>query len=87
MGLFKKESEKPAKKPAASNGDGRGRKSSLAGKKIKILAKENPRREGTHGHKSFSLMKDGMTYEEFVKAGGRPADLKWDIEKGNVSMS
>lgn len=48
--------------------------------------KTNPRREGTHGHKSFSLIKDGMTHEQYIAAGGRNNDLQWDIDHGYVEV-
>lgn len=52
---------------------------------VKLLA-ENPRREGTAGHKSWSVIKEGMTVAEFLAAGGRSADLKWDIAKGFAKL-
>jgi hypothetical protein len=39
-------------------------RSAFSGKKITKLTKENPRRAGTHGHKSFALLMPGMTYEQ-----------------------
>lgn len=80
----KKATSKPAKK-AESNGQ-RGRTSQYAGKKIFKVSKENPRREGTHGHKSFSVIKDGMTYEQYIQKGGRQIDLDWDVKKGNIKV-
>lgn len=46
----------------------------------------NPRREGTHGWNSMKIVLEepGITTAEYFKRGGRPNDLKWDIEKGNV---
>lgn len=94
-GNGKKEGAKPAtsKKEAGENGgaesETRGRKSKFTGKFIYRLPEykdTNPRREGTHGHKSFSLIKDGMAYEAYIEAGGRPNDLNWDVDKGYVEV-
>lgn len=84
--MEKIKSEKPAQKAAA---DGkRGRKSNHDGKKLFPAdgVKENPRREGTHGHKSMAIIMSnpGITYEGFIAAGGRPQDLTWDIAHNNV---
>ena len=61
--------------------------SKFSGKKITKLVKDNPRRKGTHGFKSFSLIKSGMTYEDYLKAGGRRNDLAWDIAHKFVKVS
>jgi DNA-binding MarR family transcriptional regulator len=66
--------------------DAPGPRPKLAGQKIYKLVQENPRRVGTHGHKSFALIKDGMTYEAYKAAGGRNNDLSWDIDHGFVEL-
>lgn len=76
--------KKAAKKKQTA---GTGRKSQFAGKKLSKVAKENPRREGSAGHKSFSVIKNGMTYEQFLAAGGRRTDLDWDVAHGHVKVS
>lgn len=50
------------------------------------VAKTNPRKEGTYGFKSFSLIKSGMPVSKFVANGGRMVDLRWDVEKGNLKL-
>jgi hypothetical protein len=82
-----KKSKKVAPKKAAAESAGGGRTSSYAGLKITKLVKDNPRREGTHGHKSFSLITNGMTYEKFIEAGGRRVDLDYDVKKGNLKIA
>lgn len=79
--------KKTTKKAAAEKKGTGGRTSEFAGKKITKLAKENPRREGTHGHKSFSLIKTGMTYEQYISAGGRRQDLASDVAKGHLKVA
>ncbi len=65
---------------------GRGRTSALAGKALYSTKDENPRRAGSHGHRSFQIILDqpGISYEDYVEKGGRLSDAKWDIEKGNL---
>ena len=84
----------PAKKVEAKKGDGRnnnpGRKSKLHGKTIKPALKENPRREGTHGHRSYTILlanPKGMKVEDYLDKGGRMNDLNWDIDRERVTVS
>jgi hypothetical protein len=35
---------------------------------IKIVSPNNPREERTHGHHSFNLYRDGMTYREYLSS-------------------
>ena len=68
----------------------RGRPSMYAGKTVKPLVAENPRRPGTHGHKSFEILlanPDGMTYEEYISEGGRRNDLLFDVERERASVT
>lgn len=77
-----------AAKSSGSKGGGErpGRTSTFAGKKIIKLVSENPRREGTHGWKSWDALRSGMTYESYIAAGGRRQDLAWDLAKKNVKL-
>ncbi len=76
-------------KPKAEKGEGRGRVSQYTGMLLKTDKTLNPRREGTHGHKSFGIIlaagKAGIVYEDYIKKGGRLNDLTWDINKDNVT--
>lgn len=82
------------KEPAASTspkkaklpGENPGPRSGFSGKKLYKKVDGNPRREGTWGWKSFNLIKDGMTYEQYKAGGGRNNDLTWDIEHGFVEV-
>lgn len=80
----KKTATTPKKKAAAK--ESRGRPSELHGKKIYIKVQENPRRKGTHGYKSFEMMKNGMLVEDFIAAGGRMVDLRSDIAHKYVEV-
>jgi hypothetical protein len=64
----------------------RSPRSNFAGKCIYKLVKDNPRREGSIGYASFNLIVDGMTYEDYIKAGGRATDAKWDAEHGFIEL-
>ena len=51
----------------------------------------NPRRKGSHGHRSLGLFIDAnaprpraITFEQFLAEGGRSKDLRWDIMHNNV---
>jgi hypothetical protein len=78
--------KKATKKESESTGQ-RGRVCVHAGKNITKLVKENPRRKGTNGFDSFNKIKSGMTYEQYIAAGGRLVDLNWDIEHRYVKVS
>ena len=66
------------------------RSSKFADKVIKNKSAKNPRREGTHGHRSMEIImkagKKGITYAAYIEAGGRNNDLNWDVEKDNVEL-
>ena len=67
----------------------RGRTSSAEGKRIYKVGewkKTNPRREGTHGYKSWEAIKDGMPYDEFLASGGRNRDLMHDVKLGRIEI-
>jgi len=64
-------------------------RSEYKGRLIIQVAKQNPRHPGTHGHHSFDVVvKAGgkIRYEEYKAQGGRPQDLKWDLDHGYVKL-
>lgn len=73
-------STKPSKKAPA-------KQTISADAKIIKLVKTNPRIEGTFGHKSFSLIKNGMTVAQYQSKGGRRKDLHWDLSHGFVQVA
>lgn len=76
----KKAKKSATKKVAKSNGESkRGRTSKYSGKVINKLVDKNPRKEGTSGHKSWSLIRNGMPYDAYIAAGGVRRDLEWDL--------
>jgi hypothetical protein len=76
---------KGSKKKSAGNH--KGRPSVFSGKRIFKLVKENPRRSGSIGHKSFGKITNGMTYEKYIAAGGRRQDLAFDLAAKNVKVT
>ena len=87
MAAAKKGTKTTKTTKAAKTSTGAGRTSAFSGKTITRLVDKNPRREGTHGFKSFALIKDGMTYDEYIKKGGRRNDLDWDIKHKYVKLN
>jgi hypothetical protein len=91
-----------AKKTAKGKGKGKGKstKAATAGKKkaanarkfaikdkhIYKLVDKNPRREGTEGFKSWNVIRNGMTYDQYLDAGGRNRDLRHDILKKRIEL-
>jgi len=87
---LKKAKAAAPKKEKAVKAEKEPRKSEYAGVKIFPAEglTENPRREGGFGYKAmaFILANPGVSYEDFVAAGGRRQDLAWDLAKGNVTI-
>ena len=76
-------SKKAGKKEKSA---GPGRTSEFAGKRIFRVSKENPRREGSQGWKSWNVIKKGMTYEDFIKAGGSRGSLAKEVKNKRVKL-
>ena len=54
----------------------------LKGRFLKALREENPRRDGTHGHRDYQMLMDHggeMAVEDYIKKGGRVNNLDWDV--------
>lgn len=83
-GAAKKAAVKKAEKPKAAP-----KKSQYAGKILTATVDENPRKAGTAGHKSFAIVlkNPGITYEDYVKNGGRSNDLQWDVERKRIKVT
>lgn len=71
----------------------RGRRpgsAAFGGKTIKPKRSVNPRQKaGGHGWNSFNILlanPDGIKYEDYIAAGGRPQDLRWDLDRGFASI-
>lgn len=65
----------------------RGRKSNfLPDMKIKVLVKENPKREGSASYARFAHYFNSKSVADFIAAGGTYGDIKWDIEHNFISV-
>lgn len=55
----------------------------------KACAEGNPRRKGSFGYKSLSLVirKPGLTVAEFLERKGRRTDLNWDLVHGHLTTN
>lgn len=71
---------------AKANGDGKTRARN-ADKVISVLAEANPKREGTKSYDRFKLYRDGMTVADFIKKGGSPADVAYDVAHKHIKLS
>ena len=75
----------PTKKAPEPEVGARGRQPNIAGSaKIKILAKDNPKRAAAA--ERFALYKNGMTVDEYIAAGGKRADVNWDVAQGFIEV-
>ncbi len=75
----------PAAKKSADAESTRGRQPNISGDaKIKVLAAENPKRGGAA--ERFALYKNGMTVDEYLTAGGKRADVNWDVKMGFIEV-
>lgn len=75
-----------ATKPAKARG-------AFAGKTIRVIELDNPRKEGTRAHKTYSLYISGGSYEDLVAnaagwstKGGVREDVAHDIKKGRIEL-
>jgi hypothetical protein len=83
----KPKKEKSEKAPRENKEGARTRSTIDVTKKIHILAKENPKRDGSRGHAVFAKYKDGMTVAEFIGiADDHRANLNWDLKHGFVEL-
>lgn len=79
--------KKAAKKAEATEPGTRGRAPNISGDaKIKLLVEKgaNPKR-GTAAER-FALYKNGMTVDEYIAAGGKRADVNWDVGCGFIEV-
>lgn len=55
-------------------------------RKITLVTKENPKREGSKAHGVFELYKKAKTVQDFLAAGGKIADIKYDEKAGHIKL-
>lgn len=76
---------KPAKKAAAKEAVGRKGKF-VEGATIKVVADENPFREGSKAHDWFGRIKNGMTLSDAVAAGTPRNHIRWAHSLGHLKI-
>ncbi len=54
--------------------------------KIRILVAANPKKPGSKAWHRFNLYKDGMTVNEFLRAGGTRSDLHYDTRNKFIDL-
>jgi hypothetical protein len=61
----------------------RGRPSASYGKALFVIPDSNPRFPGSFGYHSWNIIQanPGIVYEDYLKAGGRNNDLRWDLAR------
>jgi hypothetical protein len=89
MATKKKASMKKAKAPKApkANGEKRTYTRINAESKITLLVDKNPKRQGSESYKRFEKYSNGLTVAEFLKKGGKSADISYDVAHGYISLS
>jgi aldehyde dehydrogenase (NAD+) len=55
-------------------------------RRITWVTEENPKQERSKSHDRFALYRVGMTVDEFIAAGGKREDIKWDMERGFIRL-
>ena len=76
-----------AKKVAAKKGAAVGGNTKYAPEAvITVMAKENPKREGSKAHKEFELYKKAKTVADYVRLGGTLGYLNYDASAGFIKV-
>jgi len=81
----KKPVKKPVKEPVKKESSGKNTFDSSKYESIKYL-QENPKKKGTQSWDRYEKYKVATNYDEFVRLGGPKKDLKFDIEKGYLTL-
>ena len=90
----KKDQDEKSKKPKQQKVASNSNKSGPASKSkrfaddqvITILVEENPKRSGSKCCDRFNLYKSGITVKQYVEAGGKRDDVRWDSERGYIQV-
>ena len=80
----KKSAKAKAAKPAKAKSEA---KESTDNRKIKLLTKENPKREGSASYDRYELYRTSKTVADFIAAGGSAADIRYDEAKGHIEVA
>lgn len=75
-----------AEAPAAEEVKSRGPRGVAETAKITLLAKTNPKREGSKAHARFAAYRDGQSVGEALDAGVTTPDLVYDAKHGFIHI-
>lgn len=53
---------------------------------IRLNVEENPKRLGSAAYERFAAYEDGMTVNDYFAKGGRPEDIRWDLEHHYIKL-
>ena len=53
---------------------------------IRLLVDDNPKRLGSAAYTRYTFYDDGITVNEYFRRGGRPEDIKWDLEHHYIKL-
>jgi hypothetical protein len=63
-----------------------GKRAQFRAQKIKLLVKENPKRPGSSSFDRFALYKKSKTVGDFIEAGGKSADVAYDVKHEYIEL-
>ena len=78
----KAEKKAPAKKEKAEKAE-KGPDT----RKLTLVTKENPKREGSKAAATYELYKKAKTVQDFLDAGGSKADIAYDVKAGHIKVA
>lgn len=78
--------EAPAPVPAAASPRPKGAAVRGSDKRVITSVAPNPKKAGSASHARYALYAVGMTVDQFVAAGGTTGDVKWDLQKGFITL-
>lgn len=80
--------EVPKSKETKSRGGAvRKAKSKITDNRIITRVGPNTKKQGSKSWERYNLYREGMRVDEFLKAGGTMADVKWDFERGSIDLN
>lgn len=56
-------------------------------RKIVLLVKDNPKREGSSAHARYELYRKAKTVADFIEAGGTAGDVRYDAKMGFIELA
>lgn len=64
-----------------------GKRAEFRAQKIKLLVKENPKRPGSASFERYDLYKKAKTVGDFIDAGGKSADIAYDVKHEYIELA